>query len=598
MTGGPGPASPRRELLHSGDGAAVEGAHVASRPAPPPPASDASRDELVLVLAPTGRDGPLCCNVLYDRAGLGTQACRDIDEVCAHIARGAGACIIAEEALDVVSARRLIDGLGGQLPWSDLPVIVLAGPEDAIPIVPGNASAGARGVPLAVLRQRGNVTVLDRPLRIVTLVTTVQAALRARRRQYEVRDLLAETRNAVRQRDQFLAMLGHELRNPLATITNAMGVLDVASPPPDEGLETEQREIIRRQTDHLARLVDDLLDVSRITSGKIVLQRKPTDLCELARRAVKAVDGAARKQQHDVDVLTGCESVFVDSDPVRMEQVVNNLLTNAIKYTPAGGSIRVEVDSDNGQALLRVRDNGMGIPPELMSRVFDLFTQAERSLDRAQGGLGIGLTLVRALVEMHDGQVSVASEGPGRGSEFTITLPRTAAPQPAATMARPRKSNGGNGQGVRGDGKGRKILVIEDQADARRALQRLLQLWGHQVDVAEDGVRGVEAAMRNPPELALIDVGLPGLDGYEVARRLRKAMGRSVRLVALTGYGQPEDRERAFDAGFDMHLVKPVDRDQLGDAIVGVPPPQQQPTIVPGDGATASSDGDRRFHGP
>src|SRR5688572_19863834 len=247
-----------------------------------------ARDELVLVLAPTGRDGALCCKVLHDRAGIATLTCADAAELCRQIARGAGPAVIAEEAIDVWSARRLIDTLTAQLPWSDLPVIILASSQEQM-------TNGGNGVPLAVLRQRGNVTVLDRPLRIVTLVTTVQAALRARRRQYEVRDLLAETRNAVRQRDQFLAMLGHELRNPLATITNAMSVLDAASPP--EGmLETEQREIIRRQTEHLARLVDDLLDVSRITSGKIALQRRPTDLCELAHRAAQAIDGAARKQ--------------------------------------------------------------------------------------------------------------------------------------------------------------------------------------------------------------------------------------------------------------------------------------------------------------
>ena len=513
-----------------------------------------ARDELVLVLAPTGRDGPLACSVLHERAGLSTLACADAAELCRQIGRGAGTVILSEEAIDLWSVRPLIDTLSSQLPWSDLPVIILASSAEQM-------TNGGNGVPLAVLRQRGNVTVLDRPLRIVTLVTTVQAALRARRRQYEVRDLLAETRNAIRQRDQFLAMLGHELRNPLATITNAMSVLDAASPP--EGiLEIEQREIIRRQTDHLARLVDDLLDVSRITSGKIALQRRATDLCELAHRAAKAIDGAARKQHHEVIVTTHCDPVYIDADPVRMEQVVNNLLTNAIKYTPAGGKITISVHPNDGHAELRVRDNGMGITSELLPRVFELFTQAERALDRSQGGLGIGLTLVRALVEMHDGHVSVNSDGPGRGSEFVITLPRLAEPKIAA----PPKSSAQPAI----DGQGKRILVIEDQADARRALQRLLQIWGHEVDVAEDGVRGVDAAAARPPEIALIDVGLPGLDGYEVARRLRAAMGKTVRLIALTGYGQPEDRERAFDAGFDQHLVKPVDRDQLSDALNGV----------------------------
>jgi two-component system, sensor histidine kinase len=525
-----------------------------------------ARDALVLVLAPTGRDGALCCSVLHDRAGLATLSCPDVGDLCRQIGRGAGAVIIAEEAIDIWSARQLMDTLVAQLPWSDLPVIILASSQEQM-------TDGSNGVPIAVLRQRGNVTVLDRPLRIVTLVTTVLAALRARRRQYEVRDLLAETRNAVRQRDQFLAMLGHELRNPLATISNAMSVLDAASPP--EGiLEIEQREIIRRQTDHLARLVDDLLDVSRITSGKIALQRRPTDLCELAHRATKAVDGAARKQHHEIVVITHCDPVYVDADPVRMEQVVNNLLTNAIKYTPAGGKIVVSVHPIDGHAEVRVCDNGMGITPDLLPRVFELFTQAERALDRSQGGLGIGLTLVRALVEMHEGHVTVQSDGPGRGSEFIITLPRIAAPQVTAPVRKPAPA------GV--DGKGKRILVIEDQADARRALQRLLEIWGHKVDVAEDGVRGVDAATANPPEIALVDVGLPGLDGYEVARRLRATMGKSIRLIALTGYGQPEDRDRAFDAGFDMHLVKPVDRDQLSDALYNAAPRSSDAPVTAG----------------
>jgi CheY-like chemotaxis protein/anti-sigma regulatory factor (Ser/Thr protein kinase) len=286
-------------------------------------------------------------------------------------------------------------------------------------------------------------------------------------------------------------------------------------------------------------------------------------------------------------VHASCDPIFVDGDPVRLEQVVNNLLTNAIKYTPAGGNIRVDVEPDDGHAVLRVRDNGMGIAAELMPRVFDLFTQAERSLDRAQGGLGIGLTLVRALVEMHDGQVSVVSDGAGKGSEFVITLPRVGAPRVAPTAKPSHKSTPANGEG-----RGRKILVVEDQADARRALQRLLQLWGHQVDVAEDGLRGVEMAMNNPPELALVDVGLPGLDGYEVARRIRTSMGKSVRLIALTGYGQPEDRERAFDAGFDLHLVKPVDRDQLSDAIQGTASAPQQSVDA---GVVAASNDDGTF---
>ena len=574
---------------------------AAAASAAPAPAGRA-RDELVLVLAPTGRDMPLACALLTERAGVQCESCSDIIDLCNKIrgqwpadagaggsggggaepspdalntagngnnasagkapattapapaatAAACGAAIIAEEALDFGGARMLIDLLSQQLPWSDLPVLILARADDI-------TGAGV----VTALRQRANVTVLDRPVRIVSLITAVQSALRARRRQYEVRDLLAETREAVRQRDQFLAMLGHERRNPLGAISNAMSVIDTAQPTTD-ALELEQRDIIRRQTEHLARLVDDLLDVSRITSGKIALQPRPIDLCELVHRAAKVVDGPARAHRHEVKVTTSCEPMFVDADPVRMEQVINNLLTNAIKYTPPGGRIEARVDATGGgggggEAILRVRDNGIGMSPELLPRVFDLFTQAERALDRSQGGLGIGLTLVRALVEMHGGRVSVHSDGPGKGSEFTITLPRVAAPKPEVPA------------GTGANGRQRNILIVEDQPDARRALQRLLQIWGHRVDTAADGIRAVELAGQRPPEMALIDVGLPGMDGYEVARRLRASLGEKVRLIALTGYGQPEDRERAYDAGFDLHLVKPVDRDQLSRALSDQP---------------------------
>jgi signal transduction histidine kinase/CheY-like chemotaxis protein len=514
------------------------------------------RDEIVLVLAPTGRDMHLTCALLRDRGGVQCEPSSDANDLCRNIRRGAGCCVIAEEALDAPSSvNRLIDTLATQLPWSDLPVLVLARGHEM-------SSTG----PLSTLRQRTNVTVLDRPVQIVTLLTAVQSALRARRRQYEVRDLLAETRAAIRQRDQFLAMLGHELRNPLGAINNAMGVLDAASPPDGE-LEVEHRDIIRRQTDHLARLVDDLLDVSRITSGKIALQKRNVDLCELVRTVVRGIDGPIRAQRHELRLNLDPCPVWIDGDPVRLEQIISNLLTNAVKYTPPGGRIDIDVHGQDATAVLCVRDNGIGILPELLPRVFDLFTQSERTLDRAQGGLGVGLTLVRALVEMHGGTVQVESDGPGKGCVFTIRVPRVSAPEqtqrPAAASPKlPVHA------AIEEEGPRRKILLVEDQPDARRALQRLLQLWGHTVEAAEDGVIGLERAQQFQPEVAFIDVGLPGLDGYELARQIRRRLGNGLRLVALTGYGQPEDRERAYSAGFDLHLVKPVDRVQLARALL------------------------------
>jgi len=510
----------------------------------------------VLVLAPTGRDCSLTCAILEERAGVTARACADVGDLCREIAQGAGAAVIAEEALESGSARRLFEMLGQQLPWSDLPLILLMTATDVT----------SSGVPVASLRQSGNVTILERPLRIVSLLSSVQAALRARRRQYQVRDLLAALRTAVRHRDEFLAMLGHELRNPLAAISAAMSVIDASSAPADD-FDREQREIIQRQTMHLARLVDDLLDVSRITTGKIALQKRVVDLCEVARSAVRTVEPGARAQRHELNIQTLCNTAFVEGDPVRLEQVINNLLTNAIKYTPNGGKLVVTIEIKGDDVVLRVKDDGLGIPAELLPRIFELFTQADRSLDRSQGGMGIGLTLVRSLVEMHGGTVAAHSDGPGRGSEFTVMLPRVNVPTQETALG------GGNGDHpVRTNGEdhgSRHVLIVEDQPDARRALQRLLQIWGHRVDVAEDGPRAVKMAPELRPEVALVDIGLPGLDGYAVARELRSQLGNSIRLIALTGYGQPDDHVRTREAGFDMHLVKPVDAKQLSRVLGG-----------------------------
>jgi signal transduction histidine kinase/CheY-like chemotaxis protein len=482
-----------------------------------------------------------------------------VSELCSAIVEGAGAVLVSEEALTGGGAHVLANALRAQPAWSDLSLIVL---------IRQSELPAATQEMIAILRDCGNLTLLERPIRIVTLISAVQSALRARRRQYEVRDLLRQQHAAVRQRDQFLAMLGHELRNPLATIVNAMGVLDAGSPAADN-IEREQRAIIVRQTRHLARLVDDLLDVQRITTGKVMLQPELLDLAPLVRRALDAVDGLARAQRHEVTLDAPRNPVLVNGDPVRLEQVVSNLLTNAIKYTSPGGQIALAIETVGGStARLTVRDNGIGIAQDLVPHVFDLFTQAERALDRSQGGLGIGLTLVRSLVEMHGGTVSVTSDGPDCGSEFRVELPLAAscsAPlEPAQT---PRSAAVSEKPSAPPQRPGRRVLVVEDHDDARRSLQRLLQLWGHTVHVAEDGAAGVSLAASVRPDIALVDIGLPGLDGYEVARRIRAKLADAVRLVALTGYGQPEDEARARAAGFDVHLVKPVTAAHLARTI-------------------------------
>ena len=352
-------------------------------------------------------------------------------------------------------------------------------------------------------------------------------------------------------KDEFMAMLAHELRNPLSAISAAIQVLE-ASDGRNATPALRARSIIARQVKHLARLVDDLLEVGRVVTGKIVLDRRPIDFADLVHRAV-AVFGERRNDQH-LDITT--QSAWIEGDLVRMEQIVNNIVGNAVKYTPAGGSVRVRLTTEDGDAVLRVEDNGYGIAPELLPRIFDLFVQGERTLDRAQGGLGIGLTLVRRLVVLHGGTVSASSDGPGRGSVFTVRLPKIACP---ASTAPSRTVDD------RSSPFSRRVLIIEDNRDAREMFRMMLELSGHEVLEAEEGLSGLALLKSARPDVAVIDVGLPGLNGYEIARRFRLEApdADEVMLVALTGYGTPEAQERSRQAGFDYHLIKPVNAEEL-----------------------------------
>jgi PAS domain S-box-containing protein len=361
---------------------------------------------------------------------------------------------------------------------------------------------------------------------------------------------LRDAADASQHKDDFLAMLAHELRNPLAPIVSAMHVLRLH--PTDARLVQQTREIVERQVSHQARLLDDLLDVSRITRGKIELRKGTVDLVTVIADAVETARPLIEARHHVLSTEIPPTPVHVHGDPTRLGQVVANLLNNAAKFTDLGGTIVVTLAADGDEAVIRVRDSGRGIAAEMQPHIFELFTQVDPSLARSHGGLGIGLTLVHRLVEMHQGRVEVHSEGPGHGTEFTVRLPLERVPVMAphdavtGTTFTPRH-----------------ILVIEDNADAREMLRVSLELEGHRVEGADDGLQGVERALESRPQIVLVDIGLPGLDGYAVAARLRAALGRSVVLIALTGYGQPDDRERTRHAGFDAHLVKPVDMDTL-----------------------------------
>jgi signal transduction histidine kinase len=364
---------------------------------------------------------------------------------------------------------------------------------------------------------------------------------------------LAAAEEADARKNQFLAMLAHELRNPLAAVVNALHVIRKLG-----GTDRQVREAVRiadRQLRHEARLLDDLLDISRIVLGKITVQGEPVDLRDCVRTALDAAGFAVASRALQLDVEVPGDPLVVTGDPTRLAQCVGNLLSNAVKFTPPGGLLSVSAQRQEGSAIVTVRDSGAGIAPEMLDRVFDLFVQGDGSLGRSQGGLGIGLTLVRRLVELHGGTVSAESAGVGQGSRFEIRLPLShgvvgaAAPEPP-TVTRSRH-----------------VLVVEDNRDAREMLRAILELQGHVVTDTGDGVAAVRMATELAPEVVILDIGLPGVDGFETARRIRRRLGDTVRLIAVSGYGDEEARRRGREAGFHAHLVKPVSPETLIQAL-------------------------------
>lgn len=360
-----------------------------------------------------------------------------------------------------------------------------------------------------------------------------------------------QAREAVEQRDRFLAMLSHELRNPLGAIVNAVTVLDRISA--EDGHQREAREVILRQSEQMRRLLDDLLEVSRITQNKIQIHQRVLRLEHLVKEAIGVVQSAINQGQLTFQAVVPDGPITVFGDPVRLQQMLVNLLTNAVKYTPAGGSVRLELQRDGEQAIIRVSDTGVGIRAEMLDKVFEPFVQADETLARSKGGIGVGLTLARSIIELHGGVIQAHSDGPGRGSEFVVQLPLTQVGDvvidPGADGSQPGKT---------------RVVVVEDNEDSRRMLETLLKLEGHEVRAASDGKEGLETIMAFRPAVALIDIGLPEMNGYALARKIRATLGvNSVYLVALTGYGRAEDRQSVLDAGFDEHLVKPLKRGDL-----------------------------------
>ena len=460
--------------------------------------------------------------------------------------------LLAERSPDLVLLDVKLPDANGR----SLCVEVKSDPDTAQVVVLQTSASHADTANRVASLEAGADGYLVEPIEPEELVAHVKALLRLRRAERDRAAALEQLREADRRKDEFLAMLGHELRNPLAPIRNAVEILRVSD---DRAVRERAREMVGRQVQHLARLVDDLLDVSRITTRKLALKPGVVRLAALVDAAVEIARPALDALGHEFTVSVPPEDIWLRVDAVRLAQAIGNLLHNAAKFTPHGGRIRLAAQRHGEELTISVADNGVGIAPEIMPSVFDLFTQGERSLDRAQGGLGIGLSLVKGLVEMHGGHVLAASPGVGLGSTFTLSLPLARLEVPAPPV-RPKPAPTPHDM--------RRILVVEDNADAAESMRLLLDGIGHQVTVVNDGNAAVAAARTLRPDVVLLDIGLPGMDGFQIASALR-AMPETSRahLIAVSGYGQDKDRMRSAQAGFDLHLVKPVDPTKLAEAI-------------------------------
>lgn len=499
------------------------------------------RERRVLLLAPTARDAQTC-RELFDAQGIDSFICNGIDHLCREAEAGAGAAVVTAEAILLDKDGALARFSDAQPRWSDLPIIVLT-------------EAGIDAAPVVnLLHAAGNITLAKRPVQISTFISTVKAALRDRERQYQAREyiseresLLASLRENDRRKDEFIAMLGHELRNPLSAIANAVQIMKIDS-------SDQHREwcnaVTEKQVRHLTRMIDDLLDVSRITRGKIELRRETLTLFSVLSSAIATVRPLLRSRNHTLEVILDVDDAHVQGDPTRLEQVFVNLLNNAAKYTPSGGVIRLSAELEGKTAVVRIEDNGIGMSPEMLQRAFELFAQDDRSAARTEGGLGIGLTLVRRLIELHGGMVGAESEGHGKGSRFTVRLP---------TLDTALKV-----QQTRVDGTRSRILLIEQDRDEAIRLQRALRLLGHQVTIAHDGPTALTKARAEAPDYVVIDLSIEESEPIELARRVYTEAACQPVLIAVSDRPSTADGERQLPPGtIPYRLSRPIDFNSL-----------------------------------
>ncbi|HEX8756177.1 MAG TPA: ATP-binding protein [Steroidobacteraceae bacterium] len=515
----------------------------------------------VLIVAPLGRDAIAIVELLEAHGHL-AQVCSGIHETTAPVEQGAGALLLAEESLDPQHVPALLGSLERQPAWSELPVILLA-------------RAGERSTHIIdiLAAAAGSVILLERPLGTATLLRSIEAALRSRRRQYQIRDLLeaqrtrevalrdseerlqraiAALRETDRHKDAFLATLSHELRNPLAPIRNAAEVLGSPRLTPMQLRWTQT--VIQRQAAHMASLLDDLLELTRISQGKLQLRKRICTLQSVVDAAIETARPLVEKKKHALHIRLPPDIPPFIGDPVRLAQALSNLLTNAAKYTDPGGRIELSARLEE-RLTIAVQDNGIGIPAGQLGGLFTMFSQIPSAIGRSEGGLGVGLALVKGLAELHGGTVEAQSGGAGQGSRFVIALPFEAAPE-SEQPAQQESSVIPHGT--------LRVLIADDNHDAADSMAMLVSMDGYEVRAVYDGRAALTAAETLRPDVALLDIGMPELDGYAVARAIRGQRGGvNTCLIALTGWGSQDDKRHALEAGFDTHLTKPVDPDQL-----------------------------------
>ena len=520
----------------------------------------------ILVLAPTGRDAGMTCEVLLG-AGMHAEPCPDMAAVRAAIRDGAGALLVAEEAFDADSFALLARLLDEQEPWSDLPIVLLA----------GNAFSDSVDRTDRLLAPLRNVMVLERPIRVPVLVAALQVALRARHRQYELREQLAERERdaaararaleaaqearreaeaANRLKDEFLATVSHELRTPVNVILGWAGML-CRDGSPDER-RAHALQVIFRNARAQARVIDELLDISRIISGKMRMDVAPVELMPLLDEAVDAVRPALEAKRLTITTDASPDIPILFGDPDRLRQVFFNLLTNAAKFTPDGGRITIAVKRERGQVEIRIADTGIGMPADVLPFVFDRFRQADSTTTRSYGGLGLGLAIVRQLVELHGGTVEATSAGAGRGSELIVRLPTALAPRAGRNAHRDTRESADDQELPRLSGV--RLLIVDDDPDGREMVAELLQGLGAVVTCSASGEEALTVIGEVEPHVVVADIAMPGVDGFSLMHRLRDMLGdRKPPAIALSAYARAEDQARALASGFDAHVPKPVD---------------------------------------